>query len=100
MKLNKPVNAGMTILDLSKHTMYAFYYNNLKPLYGNKVQLQMTDTDSVLFSCETNALFKDMYVNSHLFDTSDFPVDSLYREMFVRRKVLCLCVRVRVEECT
>lgn len=63
----------MTVLDLSKHTMYDFYYNHLKKLYGEKVQLQMTDTDSFLFYCETEDLFQDMFKYSHLFDTSDFP---------------------------
>lgn len=75
VKLNKPIYIGMTVLDLSKHTMYDFYYNHLKSLYGEKVQLQMTDTDSFLFYCETNDLFKDMFEYSHLFDTSDFPKD-------------------------
>jgi ubiquitin len=75
VKLNKPIYIGMTVLDLSKCTMYDFYYNHLKLLYGEKVQLQMTDTDSFLFYCETNDLFKDMYQYSHLFDTSDFPKD-------------------------
>ena len=28
--LNRPVNVGMSILDLSKHLMYDFYYNFLK----------------------------------------------------------------------
>lgn len=35
----------------------------------------MTDTESFLFYCETEDLFKDMYKYSHLFDTSDFPKD-------------------------
>ena len=28
--LNRPVYVGMSILDLSKHLMYDFYYNQLK----------------------------------------------------------------------
>ncbi|XP_053406097.1 uncharacterized protein LOC128559090 [Mercenaria mercenaria] len=73
--LNKPIYIGMTVLDLSKRTMYDFYYNHLKKLYGDKVQLQLSDTDSFLFHCETKDLFQDMYNHSHLFDTSDFPKD-------------------------
>lgn len=73
VKLNKPIYIGMTVLDLSKYTMNDFYYNHLKSLYGEKVQLQMTDTDSFLFYCETDDLFRDMFEYSHLFDTSDFP---------------------------
>ena len=40
--LNRPVYVGMSILDLSKHLMYDFYYNQLKaqtelpaPLHGH-----------------------------------------------------------------
>ena len=31
--LNKPIYVGMSVLDLSKHLMYDFYYNTLKPRY-------------------------------------------------------------------
>lgn len=65
----------MTVLDLSKGTMYDFYSNHLKKLYGDKVQLQMTDRDSFLFSCKTEDIFHDMYAYSDLFDSSDFLKD-------------------------
>jgi hypothetical protein len=42
-------------------------------MYGEKLQLQMTDTDSFLIYCETENLFNDMKVHAHLYDTSDFP---------------------------
>ena len=71
--LNKPSYCGMVILDLSKHLMYDFYYNHLKKLYGNRMQLQMTDTDSFLFYVETDNIFEDMKGYLHLYDTSDFP---------------------------
>jgi hypothetical protein len=76
VKLFKPCYSGMCILDLSKLIMYDFYYNYLKVVYGNdKIQLQMTDTDSFLFHCETNDFYDDMKRNSSLFDTSDYPQD-------------------------
>jgi ubiquitin len=73
VNLNKPMYVGMCILDLSKHLMYDFYHNHLKSMYGEKLQLQMTDTDSFLFYCETENIFDDMKAHSHLYDTSDFP---------------------------
>ena len=51
VNLNKPMYVGMCILDLSKHLMYDFYYNHLKSMYDEKLQLQMTDTDT--FFCLT-----------------------------------------------
>ena len=87
VKLNKPIYIGMTVLDLSKHTMYDFYYNYLKKLYKDKVQLQMTDTDSFLFYCECEDLFNDMYNYSHLFDTSDFPKDH-FLQSNINKKVM------------
>ena len=43
--LNRPVYVGMSILELSKHLMYSFYYNHLKKEYGDRCQLLYTDTD-------------------------------------------------------
>ena len=34
--LNRPVFVGMSILDLSKHLMYDFYYNQLRGQYGDR----------------------------------------------------------------
>ena len=46
--LNRRVYVGMSILDLSKHLMYDFYYNHMKTQNGAHCQLQYTDTDSLL----------------------------------------------------
>jgi len=71
--LNRPVYVGMSILDLSKSLMYDFYYNQLKPQYGDRVDLLYTDTDSLLLEIQTEDVYRDMAKNSHLYDTSDFP---------------------------
>ncbi|MEW8545032.1 MAG: hypothetical protein AB2693_16025, partial [Candidatus Thiodiazotropha sp.] len=75
VKLYKPSYSGMCILDLSKLAMYDFYYNYLKKKYGDKLLLQMTDTDSFLFYCETENVYDDMKQNEDLFDLSDYPKD-------------------------
>lgn len=44
--LNKPVLAGVSILELSKLRMYKMWYLTLKKCFGDRVKLLMTDTDS------------------------------------------------------
>lgn len=73
VELNKPIYAGFSILDLSKEHMYKFYYEDIKPRYGDKVRLLFTDTDSVCIHVETNDLYEDMRQDSHLYDFSEYP---------------------------
>ena len=77
--LNRPVFVGMSILDLSKHLMYDFYYNQLRGQYGDRCQLLYTDTDSLLLEVQTEEVFRDMASQAELYDTSDYqPEHSLH----------------------
>ena len=71
--MNKPIYLGMCILGISKTLMYDFYYGFLKRLYGGKVKLLFTDTDSLMILVETEDFYRDItpFVNE-LFDTSEF----------------------------
>ena len=74
LTMNKPVYLGMSILDLSKTVMYDFYYNYIKPKYGNRVKLLFTDTDSFLFEIQTKDFYNDIAEDvKDRFDTSDYP---------------------------
>ena len=68
--LNKPIAVGFCILELSKLVMYRFYYDYLKPKYGQWCVLLFTDTDSLCCQIETPDLFRDMGENIDLFDTA------------------------------
>ncbi|XP_054267190.1 uncharacterized protein LOC128989333 [Macrosteles quadrilineatus] len=70
---NKPIYVGMSILDVSKTLMYDFHYNVIKARYGDKVQLQYTDTDSLTYLTYTDDVYKDMKEMQDFFDTSDYP---------------------------
>ena len=39
VKMNKPVYLGMSILDISKTLMYEFWYDYIKPKYGDRAKL-------------------------------------------------------------
>ena len=60
LKLNHLVYVGMSILDLSKHLMYDYYYNRLKVKYGDRCNLLYTDTDSLLLKIKTEDIYEDM----------------------------------------
>ena len=49
VKINKPIYLGQAVLDLSKTLMFECWYDYLKPMYGNKIRLCCTDTDSFLY---------------------------------------------------
>ena len=75
--MNKPIYLGMCILGISKTLMYDFYYGFLKKMYGNKVKLLFTDTDSLMFVVETEDFYKDIAPYVHeWFDTSNFPKEN------------------------
>ena len=88
LRLNKPIYIGFSVLDLSKHLMYDWYYNNLKKKYGENCTLLYTDTDSLLVDIKTKDVYKDMSETKDEYDFSDYPTDHpLYDE--TNKKVIC-----------
>ena len=72
VKMNKPIYSGLSILDISKILMYEFWYDYIKPKYGNDVKLCYMDTDSFVMSIKTNDFYKDIANNvEKRFDTSN-----------------------------
>jgi hypothetical protein len=69
---DKPIYVGFTVLDLSKLLMYDFFYEFLKPRYGDRVKLCYMDTDSFTLLIKTNDIYSDIKENLSKFDTSNF----------------------------
>ncbi len=76
VKLDKPIQVGMSVLDLSKTLMYRFHYDYVKPKWGNKAELLFTDTDSLCYEIRTNDFYEDISPDvSTWFDTSGYEKD-------------------------
>ena len=60
VKMNKPICLGLSILYISKILMYEFWYDYMKPKYGNDVKLCYMDTDNFIMNIKTEDFYKDM----------------------------------------
>ena len=76
VKMNKPIYLGMSILDISKIIMYEFWYDYIKPKYGDRAKLCYTDTNSFAVYIKTEDFFEDISDDDddvkRWFDTSNF----------------------------
>ena len=76
VKMSKPIYLGLSILDISKITMYEFWYDYVKIKYEDKARLCYMDTDSFVVNIKTKDFYKDISqdVNKR-FDTSNYTFD-------------------------
>ena len=73
VKMNKPVYLGLSILEISKTLMYVFWYDYMKPKYGDNVKLCYMDTDSLIMYIKTDDFYKDIADDfEKRFDTSNY----------------------------
>ena len=76
VKMNKPIYLGLSILDISKILMYEFWYNYMKPKYGNRVELCYMYTASFIMSIKTNDFYKDISIDvDKRSDTSNYEIN-------------------------
>ena len=52
--INKPVYLGHSILELSKILMHDFWYDYVKPKYGEKAKLSYMETDLFVVFIKTS----------------------------------------------
>ena len=60
VKMNKPIYLGLSILYISKILMYEFWYDYMKPKYGNDIKLCYMDTNSFIMNIKTEDFYKDI----------------------------------------
>ena len=76
VKINKPIYLGLSILEISKILMYEFWYDYMKPKYGDNVKLCYMDTDIFIMNIKIEDFYKDIANDvEKRFDTSNYEVD-------------------------
>ena len=74
--MNKLAYLGLPILDLSETVVYEFWYDYVKPKYGENAKFCYMDTDNFIFYVKTDDIYKDIAKNVETrFDTSNFEID-------------------------
>ena len=53
----------------------------MKPLYGKRMQMLFTDTDSLMFEVQTEDIYRDMFEHKEWFDLSFYQLGHQYRVM-------------------
>ena len=73
IKMNKLIYLGQAVLDINKTLMYEFWYDYIKPKYGDKARLCYMDTDSFVMNIKTEDFYKDIADDvERWFDTSNY----------------------------
>ena len=76
VKMNKPLYLGLSILEISKTFMYEFWYDYVKPKYGDNVKLCYMDPDSFIMHIKTEDFYKDIADDvEKRFDTSNYEIN-------------------------
>ena len=72
--LDKPIFAGMSILDFSKSHMYHYHYEVFTPMFGaENLRLGATDTDSFMYSITCDNIDEKIKEHKDHFDLSNYP---------------------------
>ena len=75
-KMNKSVYLGLSILEINKTLMYAFWYDYIKPKYQNNVKLCYMDTNSFIIHIKSENVYEGIADDiEKRFDTSNYEVD-------------------------
>ena len=83
VKMTKPIYLHISILDIVKILMYEFWYDYIKPKYGDRAKLCYMDTDSFVIYIQTEDFYKDIARDiKRLFDTSNLTKIKLVKDLF------------------
>ena len=60
VKVNKPVYPGTSIVGISKTSVCEFWYDYIKPKYGDRAKLCYMDTNSFVIHIKAEDFYKDI----------------------------------------
>ena len=74
--MNKSVYLGLAISALRKIKMCEYWYDYIKPKYGENIRLCYMDTDSFIMHIKTDVFYKDIAKDvEKKYDTSNYTVE-------------------------
>ena len=74
--MNKFLHLVLSILDLNKIVMYEFWYDYVKPKYGENSKLCYMDTDSFIVHVKVDDIYKNIVEDVETrFEISNFEID-------------------------
>ena len=84
--MNKPVDLGLSIQELSKILMYEFCYDYVKPKYGKKAKLCYINTYSFIVYIKTDSIYKDILEDVEIrFNTSNYELERRYQKEKIKK---------------
>ena len=76
--MSKPGYMGLSIIELSKTLTYEFWYDYVKPKYGEKTKLHYMNAGSFIRYIKTDDIYKDIAENVKTrFETLNYELDRL-----------------------
>ena len=74
--LNKPIDVGFIVLDLSKWKMHDFHYNFIKKSFN--AESLFTDTESLVYEIKSENVNEELFKWKNFFDFSNHSKDSKF----------------------
>ena len=82
--MNKSACLGLSILDLNNTIIQEFWYDYVKPKYGENAKRCYKDKNSFVVHIKIEDIYKDIADVETRFDTSNFELD---RDHLLKKKI-------------
>ena len=73
--MNKPVYLGLSKLELSKILMSEFWYDYLKPKFGEKAKLCYMNSNTFIVYIKIDDIYKDIAEDERRFNASSYELE-------------------------